>query len=137
MNLILSAPSIEYAQAVSHELWMLARPREYSATETSQFYCGSFAHPDGTQVAIGPIDGTQRVHINAHEITFVDLIDAAITPEERQGIIDGINAAKGSSIDIQAMIEGTPSLVGNLVTNEQMSTDGWFDDPIVIDVDPV
>ncbi len=126
MNLILSAPSIEYAQAVSHELWMLARPREYSATETSQFYCGSFAHPDGTQVAIGPIDGSQRVHIDAHEITFVDLIDAAITAVERQDIIDGINAAKGSSINVQTMIENTPSLASALITREQMLEDGWF-----------
>ena len=137
MNLILSAPSIEYAQAVSHELWMLARPVEYSQFETSQFYCGSFAHPDGTKVAIGPIDGIQRVHANAHEIPFVELIDAAITPEERQDIIDAIKAAKGSSIGIQEMIESIPSLAGGLITTEQMKTDGWFDDPIVIDVDPV
>jgi hypothetical protein len=133
MNLILSAPSIEYAQAVSHELWMLARPVEYSQFETSQFYCVGFAHPDGTKVAIGPIDGIQRVHANADEVAFVDLIDAAITPEERQDIIDAINAAKGGSISIQEMIEGIPSLAGGLITTEQMKTDGWFDEPIVED----
>ena len=134
MNLILSTPSIEYAQAVSHELWMLARPRGFSENETSQFYCGSFAHPDGTKVAIGPIDGIQRVHANAHEIPFVELIDAAITPEERQDIIDAINAAKGSSISVQEMIEGIPSLAGGLITTEQMKTDGWFDEPEVEDI---
>jgi hypothetical protein len=112
---------------------MLARPVEYSQFETSQFYCVGFAHPDGTKVAIGPIDGIQRVHANADEVAFVDLIDAAITPEERQDIIDAINAAKGGSISIQEMIEGIPSLAGGLITTEQMKTDGWFDEPIVED----
>ena len=65
MNLILSTPSIEYAKAVSHELWMLARPRGFSDNETSQYYCGTFAHPDGTKVAIGPIElSTVKASIN-------------------------------------------------------------------------
>ncbi len=129
MNLVLSTPSIEYAEAVSHELWLLARPIEYSANETSQFYCDRFAHQDGTQVALGPVDGSQYVHINADELSFVDLIDAAITTEERHNLIAGINAAKGGIISVQEMIEGLPSLSTNLITQEQMQVAGWFDEP--------
>jgi len=125
MNLILSTPSIEYAKAVSHELWMLARPRGYSDNETSQYYCGTFAHPDGTKVAIGPIDGQQNVHKDADEVAFVDIIRAAITPEERQDIIDAINAAKGGTIQMQNVIAAT-SLGANLQTREELDVDGWF-----------
>ena len=91
MNLVLSTTSIEYANAVSHELWMLARPREYSAGETSQYFCGTFAHPDGTKVAIGPIDGKQNVHLNADEIAFVDIVRAAITEAEALALAEYIN----------------------------------------------
>ena len=125
MNLILSTPSIEYAQAVSHELWMLARPRGYSENETSQYYCGTFAHPDGTKVAIGPIDGKQNVHVNSDEVALVDLIDAAITSQDRTDIIDAINAAKGGTIQMQNVIAAT-SLGANLQTREELDVDGWF-----------
>jgi len=96
--LILSQPSEEYAQAVSHELWMLARPRGISANETSQYFCGVIQH-DG-QVAIGPLDGSQPVHADADELSFGQLIAPAITEEEEAGIVEAITAAKGGSIDI-------------------------------------
>jgi len=123
--LILSQPSKEYGQAVSHELWMLARPRGISDGETSQYYCGVITHADG-RVAIGPLDGAQPVHINADEFSFVELIGAAITEEEEAGIAAAITEAKGGSIDIVALIESSPSLSPNLRTREQLEADGWF-----------
>jgi len=122
--LILSQPSEEYAKAVSHELWMLARPRGISATETSQYFCGVKTH-DG-QVAIGPLDGTQPVHSDADELSFGQLIGAAITEEEEAGIVAAITEAKGGSIDIVALIESSPSLSPNLRTKEQLESAGWF-----------
>ena len=126
MYLILSTPSLEYAQAVSHELWMLARPRGYSDNETSQYYCNWFAHPDGNQVAIGPIDGTQNVHRDADENSFVSLISSAITPEEQLAIINGINVNKGGTVTLTEIIGATPSLAPNLVTREYLDGSGWF-----------
>ena len=126
MYLILSTPSLEYAQAVSHELWMLARPRQYSANETSQFYCGSIAKPDGSQVAIGPIDGRQNVHRDADEHAFVDLIGSAITEGERLAIVNSINVAKGGQIQMLDVINATPSLAAGLITKQQLEGAGWF-----------
>ena len=122
--LIISQPSEEYARAVSHELWMLARPRGISEAETSQYFCGVKTH-DG-QVAIGPLDGTQPVHADADELSFGQLIGAAITEEEEAGIVAAITEAKGGSIDIVALIEQSPSLSPNLRTYEQLESDGWF-----------
>lgn len=126
MYLILSTPSIDYADAVSHELWMLARPRGISDNETSQFLCGRYAHPDGTQVAIGPIEQPQPVNANADELAFATLISAAITDEEKQAIIDAINAAKGGTIQLLDVISASPSLSPNLRTREQLDAAGWF-----------
>jgi hypothetical protein len=126
MYLILSTPSTDYADAVSHELWMLARPRGISDTETSQFLCGRFAHPDGTQVAIGPIEQPQLVNAAADEVAFVNLISAAITEEEGTAIVDAINAAKGGTIQLLDVISATPSLAQNLRTREQLDAAGWF-----------
>jgi hypothetical protein len=126
MNLILSTPSIEYAQAVSHELWMLARPRGYSDNETSQYYCGTFAHPDGTKVAIGPIDGKQNVHKDADEVAFVDIIRAALTEGEALALTNVINTNKGGKVTLTDIITATPSLAPNLITREEMQADGWF-----------
>lgn len=123
--LILSQPSEEYARAVSHELWMLARPRGISDGETSQFFCGVKTHADG-RVAIGPLDGTQPVHSDADELSFGNLIGAAITEEEEAGIVAAITEAKGGSIDIVGLIESSPSLSPNLRTYEQLEADGWF-----------
>ena len=44
--LILSTPSIAYAEDISRELWLLVRP---AGNETSQFYTGRKVHPDKTK----------------------------------------------------------------------------------------
>ena len=123
--LILSQPSEEYARAISHELWMLARPRGISEGETSQILCHPKTHADG-RVALGPLDGTQPVHADADELSFGQLIGAAITEEEEAGIVAAITEAKGGSIDIVALISMSPSLSSNLRTYEQLEADGWF-----------
>jgi hypothetical protein len=123
--LILSQPSEDYAKAVSHELWMLARPRGISDSETSQFYCGVQKHTDG-RVSIGPLDGTQPVHADADELSFGQLIGQAITKEEEAGIVASITEAKGGSISIVGLIEASPSLSPNLRTYDQLEADGWF-----------
>ena len=123
--LILSTPSEDYAKAVSHELWMLARPRGVSDNETSQFYCGTFTHTDG-RVAIGPLDGTQPVHADADELSFGQLIGHAITEIEEDAIVQAITEAKGGSIRILSIIEASPSLSPNIKTREQLEADGWF-----------
>ena len=123
--LILKTPSEEYAQAVSHELWMLARPREISEGETSQLFCGVQKHADG-RIAIGPLDGTQPVHADADELSFAELIGHAVTEAEEDGIIAAITEAKGGSIRVLDLIEASPSLSPNLRTRKQLEADGWF-----------
>ena len=123
--LILSQPSEEYARAVSHELWMLARPRNISEGETSQILCHPKTHADG-RVALGPLDGTQSVHADADELSFAELIGHAVTEEEEGAIVAAITEAKGGSIRILDLIEASPSLSSNLRTREQLDDDGWF-----------
>ena len=122
--LILSTPSEDYANAISHELWMLARPRGISDNETSQYFCGVVVH-DG-QVAVGPLDGTQPVHADADELSFGELIGHAVTEEEEDAIIQAITEAKGGSISILSIIEASPSLSPNIRTREQLEAAGWF-----------
>ena len=124
-HLILSQPSEDYANAVSHELWMLARPRGISDSETSQFYCGVQKHSDG-RVSIGPLDGTQPVHTDADELSFGQLIGHAITDLEEAAIVQSIIDAKGGIISILSIIEASPSLSPNLRTRDQLVADGWF-----------
>lgn len=126
MYLILSEPSIDYANAISHELWMLTFPRSISKNDTSQFLCDSYAHPSGTQVAIGPIEDPQYVHTNADEQAFATLIGPAITGDEEQAIVAAIVAGKGGHINILSIIQASPSLAPNLRTREQLNASGWF-----------
>lgn len=126
MYLILSTPSIDYADAISHELWMLARPRGISDNETSQYFCGRYVHPTSGDVCIGPIEQPQNVHTDADELAFATLISAAVTDEEGQAIVDAINAAKGGSIQLLDVISASPSLSPNLRTREQLDSAGWF-----------
>ena len=123
--LILSQPSEEYGKAVSHELWMLARPRGISSNETSQYLCGVLVHTDG-RVAIGPIEQPQPVHADADELSFGALIGHAVTEEEEQHIVDTINTSKGGQIMIVDLIAALPSLSPNLRTYDQLKADGWF-----------
>jgi len=125
MHLILSQPSKEYGLAISHELWMLARPRGISGDETSQNFCGVQKHTDG-RVSIGPLDGSQPVHADADELSFGQLIGHAVTEEEEDSIISAIIESKGGSIRVLSIIEASPTLSPNLRTYDQLKADGWF-----------
>ena len=124
--LILSQPSKEYGLAISHELWMLARPRGISDNETSQNLCGVFKCVGYEQYAIGPLDGTHPVHADADELSFGQLIGHAVTELEEDAITQAIIEAKGGSINILSLIEASPSLSPNLRTYAQLDADGWF-----------
>ena len=123
--LILKTPSEEYAQAVSHELWMLARPREISEGETSQYFCGVLKHSDG-RVAIGPLDGEQPVHPLAEELKFEELIGHAVNANEKSAITQSISSRKGGKARALDLIGASPSLSPNLRTRKQLEADGWF-----------
>jgi hypothetical protein len=126
MYLILSTPSIDYADAISHELWLLVRPASVGGDETTQFYTGRYAHPAGDEVAIGPIEGSQPIHKDADEIPLASLIGAAVTADEEAYIENTISDAKGGSLNVLAMLESIESLSPNLRTREQLEAEGWF-----------
>ena len=123
--LILSTPSEDDAWAISHELWMLVMPRNISGNDTSQYYCGVYTHTDGT-LAIGPLDGTHPIHVNADEELLPALIGAAVTDDEELLIEIMIGEAKGGSLDVLAMIQQIDSLSPNLRTRDQLVAAGWF-----------
>jgi len=126
--LILKTPSKEYASAISHELWMLARPRGISDNETSQFFCGVYEHPKNKQVAIGPLDGNHPIHTTANEELFTEIITDAITVNEKASFNGAIHSSKGGSIGIMSLLGASPSLSNNLRTREQLEKQGWFPD---------
>ena len=123
MYLILSTPSIDYADDISRELWLLVRP---AGNETTQYYTGRYAHPGGAKVAIGPVDGMHPIHTDADEFALAALIAPAITDEEEDVLIQTIAEAKGGSLDVLAMLQGVESLSINLRTREQLDAEGWF-----------
>lgn len=124
--LILSTPSIDYANAISHELWLLVRPASVGADETTQYYTGRYAHPDGQEVAIGPINGPQPIHEDADEAALSDLIGPAITEDEKAFVTQSIIDAKGGSLSIMEMVSSIDSLSPQLRTREQLDAAGWF-----------
>ena len=126
MYLILSTPSLPYADAISHELWLLVRPTSVGADETTQFYTGRYAHPDGTKVCVGPINGSQPIHGDADEIPLASLIGQAVTADEEAYIENTISDARGGSLDMYVMLQGIDSLSSNLRTREQLEAEGWF-----------
>ena len=131
MYLILSTPSIDYAKLVSHELWMLSRPRSYSGGEISQYYCGTLKHPGETKVAIGPITSDIHIHVYANVKDFVTLIEFAITDDERQLFSNVINSARSNKVNIVDIVTGAaPSLIDNFRTKEEMEAEGWFEQPV-------
>ncbi len=126
MYLILSTPSLPYADAISHELWLLVRPASVGADETTQFYTGRYAHPDGTKVCVGPINGSQPIHEDAGEIPLASLIGPAVTADEEAYIENTISDAKGGSLNVLEMLQSIDSLSPNLRTREQLQAEGWF-----------
>jgi len=122
MYLILSQPSMPYADAISSELWMLVRPM--CDCETTKFYTGRWER-DG-QVCIGPINGPQPIHKDANEYALAELIGPAVTAEEEEFIVQSISEAKGGSLSILEMVESIDSLSPNLRTREQLEAEGWF-----------
>ena len=124
--LILSTPSLPYADAISHELWLLVRPASIASNETTQFYVGRYAHPDKTKVCIGPIEGSQPIHKDADEFALAALIAPAITDDEEAFIIQTIADAKGGSLNVLEMLQGIDSLSHQLRTRQQLEAAGWF-----------
>ena len=115
-----------YADAVSHELWLLVRPASVGSSETSQFYTGRRKHPTEDKVYIGPINGPQPIHGDADEFALAAKIGAAITEEEAAFIVQSIADAKGGSLSILEMVEQIDSLSPNLRTREQLEAEGWL-----------
>lgn len=124
MYLILSTPSIDYADEISRELWRLVQPASVAHVDDSQYYCGTWSH--GAQVCIGPLNGPQPIHADADETRLPALIGPAVTDAEELLIEVSIEEAKGGSLSILAMVESIDSLSPNLRTREQLEAAGWF-----------
>jgi hypothetical protein len=131
MNLILSTPSIAYANAISAELWNLTRPASVRKSETTSKYCGTFEHPTEDKVAIGPLTENIRIHLGANEKKFIELVSAAVTEEEASALPQAIASAKGTKVNIVDIVTGAaPSLIDNFRTKEEMEAEGWFEQPV-------
>ena len=130
MNLILSTPSIAYANSISAELWNLTRPTSVRKNETTSKYCGTFEHPTEDKVAIGPLTENIRIHLGANENKFIELVSAAVTEEEAQALPQAIADAKGRKVNIvEVVTAAAPSLTDNFRTKEEMESEGWFEQP--------
>lgn len=126
MYLILSSPSIEYAEDLSRELWMLARPRGISDNETSQFFCGWYTHPTSGKVALGPVDDLLNIHELADVDSFSGLIYAEVNSSDNSRINQDIYSGRGGSVNVYELLGATGSFADNTRTREQLETQGWF-----------
>ena len=126
MYLTLSVSSIEYAQSISRELWLLIRPLDISSGEVSQYYTSFYAHPKGKQVAVYIPDEDMQIHSQADALPLVELISEALNKSEKKRVTDAINNAKGDTLNILTMIKGLKSLSPKLKTKAQFEAAGWF-----------
>ena len=128
MKTYLTLPTSERQDGldISHEIWMLARPKKYSESETSQYYCGVLKHPDEPEIAVGPISGYINVHSEADPEPLVELLTPYMTNGDILAMTNAINVAKGGKLNLVDLFRGIPGLSDGLVSKDYLTANDWF-----------
>jgi hypothetical protein len=123
MYLLLSNPSLEYAESISRELWLLVRPDPGGVT---LYYAHIAKSPDQSGYALLLPDESMPIDPDADPEQLIALIDTVITEDEKTSIRDGIQANKGGNMNLRSFVSVIDSLSSQLKTREQLEADGWF-----------
>lgn len=128
MKTYLTLPTSERQDGldISHGIWMLARPKKYSESETSQYYCGVLKHPDEPEIALGPISGYINVHSEADPEPLVELLTPYMTNGDILAMTNAINVAKGGKLNLVDLFRGIPGLSDGLVSKDYLTANDWF-----------
>ncbi|HEY7823655.1 MAG TPA: hypothetical protein VIG24_12510 [Acidimicrobiia bacterium] len=125
MNLILSQPSIPYAQAMSAALWSLARPTRGEGD--TAYAVGWVQHPTTGEVALQLGDYRQRVDPDADVEAFVSALP--IPDDEAATLRTTLDNARGQVLAVADWLP--PTLRANVLTDEQMRAAGWWPEPAI------
>ena len=139
MQYLILSQGEEYAKELSAAMWLLTRPAGKDAT---RHYVDWSVHADGRAAVSVPGEAIsyedeegetayrytedQPIHEDCDAAAFRAVIEQSVTPEEADAIEAGIEAAKGSRMSFLQVIIGSPSLLPNLKTKEELEADEWF-----------
>lgn len=129
--LVLTQPSLEYADALNRSVWAIARPDAVRQPEDTQLYTSVHVHPATGDVALYVPDDTRSVHVDADIGALLTLIGMAVTADELAALTETIESARGGNLSLKTLIEDTPSLAANLITQSTAESDGWFANEII------
>lgn len=119
MILVLTQASEDYARAMSHAMWALARP---DGGDTTAYAVGWFSHPSTGEVALDIDSYSQRIDPQADIEGFVSLLP--ILAAERITLAATLEAHRGREI---LALDWLPvSLRSHLLTDEDAAAAGWF-----------
>jgi len=125
--LILTQPSIEYAELVSQCIWIARYPEEVRlGGEQTQYYCGYIVHPSSGDIALVFPDEPLVVHPMRKLQPLVDTIKAPLPEEEKQNIQDHFDGLFPRETALYIDDALPPIFASNLKTREQMESAGWF-----------
>lgn len=114
------------AATVSAAVWALSRPD--ADANATRLYCGWIAHPETNQHALtlDPED-TQPIHPNA-DLPIAQIVGALrplVGDVEADALQAHLTQAKGGRVNVVDMLP--PTLSQNLLTAEQATAAGWFE----------
>lgn len=117
--LILTIGSIDYAKAISKFLYALSVPTQ---DQTTKYFNSWIQHPENNQVALVFGEEQLPIHPQANAKLLVDQVRQAITEQEATEMENIIN--QGGKVK---PIDFIPASLGsNILTKEEMESDGWF-----------
>jgi hypothetical protein len=122
----------QHIDQLNRSIMRLLRPSHLRQEDWTDFYTTKYTHPeDGRTVLALPEDEYVPIHVEAdgaelQQILSVFVSDNAITQEEANQIVAGIQGNAGQNVRIADFIP--PSWQEYIFTEEQMHEDGWWPD---------
>ena len=128
--LVLTNPSVEYAEFISSMIWSIGRP-EQTRTEQygTKYYCGWITHPTNSLVAFEMPTDDEYIHPECDPTAIAEGLP--ISAEEKAMFISDMTNAKGTRVQPSSLIPS--SLVSNILTIDEAIVDGWYPDRVEIE----
>jgi len=125
--LILQGGGVEYARALSRELFRLSRPEHARRPDDVTLYLSDWqVHPTTGAVALALPDGEIPVHAGASDTALPDMVAAVVPADERAQMGLDIAASRGKRARPTTFVP--QSISTNLKTHDEMKAGGWFSD---------
>jgi hypothetical protein len=135
--LILSQPSVEYAEAISRALWAISRPKSArDSKDVSKLYTSWIVHSDG-RVALFLPNENKYIHPEGEIDSFVTLVGNSsvnVTTIDSEGneTIEALTyrelleRTRGGRLNFLTAAQNTPAFSANVRNRAELEADGWF-----------